>query len=533
MIAQRQREAWSSTAQRVFSAHPSVATVSVVSTSLAASFGHGDLVTAEIVQASCAALPTCFVNDAVADLLPPGDIRQQVEAATLRGLHHAWIVAEGGATEADALLPAEHDERVILAALPMADDMVAPMAVGIDAAWLVNDESGAQVFVIELIKAMARTPAIGRIVLLSDRGTMPGALSGVPKVQARTWSDALESGERLDVLHRPYQPGADTDFGRYRHVARAVAVTILDFIAYDNPAYHESPLAYRAYRRAFDAKVRQADQLFAISRHVGERLERQFAHQLLAPVRSIHLGTDHLDGIGDRHARPVVFAALSPKQFIAVLGNDFAHKNRDFAVKVFAEMCRRGYQGYLVLAGFHLDSGSSYAYELAEAGDFAGRVLRVGALPANDKTWLLGNAALVMYPTSSEGFGLIPFEAAALGTPTAFVRFGPLSETMPAVPAAPAWRVREFADHVFSLLADPEACVGAVRAAAATLSWDRCAEETIAGYRAMLREHATWHRALAQRHGPDLVTRLNETAADYARRALGRAQRLMGVVRRT
>ena len=42
-----------------------------------------------------------------------------------------------------------------------------------------------------------------------------------------------------------------------------------------------------------------------------------------------------------------------------------------------------------------------------------------------ERNWLLANAACVLYPTSAEGFGLLPFEAASFGTPCVHVAFGP------------------------------------------------------------------------------------------------------------
>jgi glycosyltransferase involved in cell wall biosynthesis len=528
-----ERGAWTAMAQRIFAAHPSVATVSVVSRELARSFGYGATRGIEVLQTAAAALPVCFVNERILDLVGTGDRPSQIDAATRRGLQHAWIVADQGASRTTDLWPAAApDSQVVIAALavPDLDDEPGPISLGIDAEWLLGGESGAQVFVFEMVKAMTLNPALDQVVLLSDSGAVPPALRGIAKISGRSWEDAVAGGKQLDVLHRPYQPGVDTDFVRYRQVARAVAVTVLDFIAYDNPAYHESPFAFRAYQRAFDAKVCEADQVFAISGHIGRRLQRQFAHRLLAPVRPVLLGTDHLDASVQRTPPtvPTALGELTPKQYLAVLGNDFAHKNRDFAVKVFADLCDGGYQGRLVLAGFHLDAGSTFDDELENAGAHANRVLRVGSLSSTDKTWLLQNAAAVLYPTSSEGFGLIPFEAAALGTPTAFVRFGPLGETMPDVPAADGWRVREFADHVRGLLAEPAAFVAQVNAARQALTWERCAAETIAGYRQMLRHEATWHAALAERRAPGTMRLLNEAASEQWRRAGGRMRRLAG-----
>ena len=334
------------------------------------------------------------------------------------------------------------------------------ISVGIDAAWLGGGESGAQVAATEMVRELARRPEIECVTLISESGGVPAGLQGIAKVSGAAWS-ALLAGDTpaVDIMHRPYQPGTDVDYRRYHRVARCVAVTVLDFIAYDNPNYHESEWAWRQYQQVFDENVCLADCVFAISRSVGTRLEHQFAHQLAGPVRPVLLGTNHLHTVAAASAPaelgPAV-GALENGRFLLVLGNDFEHKNRDFAVKVFADMRDRGYDGQLVLAGFHLDRGSSFGHELLGASGYTAQVIRLGSVSSAEKAWLLQTAQAVLYPTSAEGFGLVPFEAAALGTPTAFVRFGPLAETLPDVDACAAWQVRAFADHVFRLLADPD-----------------------------------------------------------------------------
>ncbi len=57
-------------------------------------------------------------------------------------------------------------------------------------------------------------------------------------------------------------------------------------------------------------------------------------------------------------------------------------------------------------------------------------------LPSPERNWLMRHADLVLYPSSAEGFGLVPFEAARFGTPTLFTRFGPLQELAPDIPVA-------------------------------------------------------------------------------------------------
>ncbi len=525
---------WLASAQRVCASRAEVATISI------GAAGPGP------VEAAAAALPLCVINGRVTDLLGLNDghhqtscaitvFQQWIETATLKGLIHLWLPGEAPAGLAMPLravpaLSAEH-ARFVPADLPAANDQRAvAISVGIDAAWLLGGQSGAQVFVFEMLKELAGRHEIGRIVLISESGGTPRSLDRVPKITGTSWAAALaDDAPMVDIMHRPYQPGEDVDYRRYHRVARAVALTVLDFIAYDNPAYHESAWSWRRYRQAFDENVCLADCVFAISRYVGSRLERQFAHQLPGPVRSVPLGTDHLEAGSDTGAvegtGPAV-SALGGTPFLLVLGNDFEHKNRDFAVRVFADMRDRGYDGRLVLAGFHLDGGSSFGHELSGAGRHADAVVRMGAVSTAEKMWLLRHAGAVLYPTSSEGFGLVPFEAAAVGTPTAFVAFGPLRETLNGVDASPAWQVRPFADYVFRLLADPATQVGQIRAAGASLTWALHVDRILEGYRALVSDGAPWRISAPALPGP--TVRLSRLFDAFRNRVTNKLRRLTG-----
>lgn len=439
---------------------------------------------------------------------------------------------------------------------PLPAETPAAISVGIDAAWLSETEGGSQVVVFEMIRELARRPAIDRIVLISGSGELPRAFSGIGKISGLAWPTALANGTPLvDIMHRPYQPGADVDYRRYHQVARCVALTVLDFIAFDNPAYHESTWSWHRYQEAFAENVALADCVFAISRYVGARLEQQLAHQLSGPVRTTLLGTDHLSksveattslglplqlvpdaGAPAGHPKeglPPPLAAIGPAisalegaRFLLVLGNDFEHKNRDFAVRVFADMCDRGYDGRLVLAGFHLDLGSSFGHELSGAGRHAEKIVRLASVSNADKVWLLGHAQAVLYPTSAEGFGLVPFEAAALGTPTAFVKFGPLCETLPGVEACAAWQVRPFADHVFGLLEHPDAQVSQIRAAGTALTWSSHVDQVLAGYQDLLSPGAPWRTRA--RVVPGRQDRLRRTVNAFDYRVRNKLRRLAG-----
>ena len=545
---------WLVLAKRIFTAQAEVSSLSIVRVDSddEAAIASQNSGLSEI-QATAAVLPLCFINGRVADLIGIGPdahrqycavatFREWIATATLKGLQHRWLRTTVGTRGGDiwgsrpqqvvpALDPGDRATLCAAVQLPDSRQESRPIALGIDATWLMGPESGTQVFVGEMIAELARRAEIQCIVLLSESGAVPNALRTVPKVHGLAWSAFADGAVRLDILHRPYQPDANVDYRRYHQAANCVALTVLDLIAYDNPSYHESRADWRQYQQDFEERVCLADRVFAISRYVASRLERQFAHRLSGPVRAIHLGTDHLQRVvqADRAGglrREV--AALEGQPFLLVLGNDFEHKNRDFAVKVFCDMCARGYSGRLVLAGFHLDLGSSFAHELTGAQEYASRIIRIGPVSNGEKTALLEGAQAVLYPTSSEGFGLVPFEAAALGTPTAFVSFGSLREILPAVSAASAWQVGPFADHVFGLLENPRDQIQQIRMAGSTLTWASCVDDILKNYDDMLRDGMPWQAARPT--VPGTGARAGRHARNFANRVVRKLRRLRAKV---
>ena len=115
-------------------------------------------------------------------------------------------------------------------------------------------------------------------------------------------------------------------------------------------------------------------------------------------------------------------------------------------------------------------------------------MLDLGAVGEEVKAGLYRDAAAVLYPTLYEGFGLIPFEAAAAGTPSLFAPVSALADALPADAALLVpWDARASADRVLALLRDPDAAarqVAAVTEAGAALTWDRAAAALAGVYEA-------------------------------------------------
>ena len=180
---------------------------------------------------------------------------------------------------------------------------------------------------------------------------------------------------------------------------------------------------------------------------------------------------------------------FAQKQFVVVLGTNYTHKNRDVAVRVVEELRERGRAISLVLAGAANSHGSSRQAEI-EAGLPNDWVFVIPDVLSAERNWLLKHGGTALYPTSAEGFGLIPHEAAAFGTPTVMVPFGPFAERLADLPVAPPdWEVKTLADACLRLLSDPaeaQAQVEALRLSEDQYDWRASAAGTVKAYQSLL-----------------------------------------------
>ncbi len=266
----------------------------------------------------------------------------------------------------------------------------------------------------------------------------------------------LDTDRRFDVAFRPFQPDVSFDTAFLRRYADRVIVSILDLIAYQNGSYFRSGEEWARYRGAIVGALRLVDAMTTISHDVARivRMERM----PIAPDRvyPVPYGTEHLE-ISAPLRMPEGFDATPGARFMVCLGTNYGHKNRDTAIRALRLLRARGHDLKLLLVGPAVPFGSSRELEAEAMMDLSSQdVVMMQNVAADERNWLLAHAELVLYPTSAEGFGLVPYEAAALGTPTIFFPFGPLSEVAGDLPMeARDWSPEAFAEQVEALIADP------------------------------------------------------------------------------
>ncbi len=371
------------------------------------------------------------------------------------------------------------------------------VSVLIDARTLTGPMTGTQVQVLEVIKALATTEQMRLTALvpdtLSDYGARAlNALSGVEQINMSAYSAARL--ERFDIVHRPFQVHHEADVKMLVGLGDRLIITHQDLIGYHNPAYYRNYEAWREYRRFTRLALTIADHVVFLSDHARDEA---LAEDLVEPQRAsvMHCGVDHRGVNLDEPPRPPSGAERLPTDAEAILclGTDFHHKNRLFALRLVEQLrLRHGWDGYLLLAGPHVDHGSSTDKEAELIGgseQLSGRVLDFKAVSDAEKLWLVERARLMLYPTVHEGFGLIPFEAAEQGLPCLWAHGTSLSEILPETEAGIVpWNLEQSGAQALELLRNDgarERNLSTIRAAAAGLTWAAAASKLVGIYRAV------------------------------------------------
>jgi glycosyltransferase involved in cell wall biosynthesis len=391
----------------------------------------------------------------------------------------------------------------------------------LDGRCLAQPLSGTQVQVLGLVGGLLRAGA--NVALLRPSELHPTVLPEVERLGDDVPFVELDGVGRPDVFHRAFQVRSLHELADCLSIGERLVLTHQDMIVDRTRAYVKSDAAWQDYRRTTAAALSSADEVGFFSRHAALDAASEGALDL-DRATVVTLGVDHVSHtfVDDSAPHP-----LGGRPYVLVVGNAYWHKNRLFAVRLVRSLVERhGWDGGLVLAGRDPGRGSSRPAEQAVLDSdpaFRSRVLDLGYVPAASQGALYRSAELVLFPSLYEGFGLIPFEAASLGTACAYTHRASMRELLPVVGALPSFDVEEAGSFVFRLLESGparERVVAGITEAARDLTWDR----TAAGYLDVYR------RALERE--PRTVSRLLLSVAPKASRVTAREAVVIDVYRR-
>lgn len=321
-----------------------------------------------------------------------------------------------------------------------------------------------------------------------------GPVASDPKQTVR-W---LTSGAHQELSRRPAHVLHCPAFVTPWRSPAPVVINLHDAAAQRFP--QDYPFEWRFYNRfILPAVARRAARIVALSEFARQEAVKyyrvkkarvavtyaapgsQYVPQSPEATRQVLADLALLDEEGQRRGQLILFS-----------GAPFSRKNLDVVLKAMAGASQDSSlaQAQLLISGATENSFEHYRTWIAEHG-LEGKVRWLGRVPHEAMPALYAAVDLLVYPSIYEGFGLPPLEAMSVGTPVVAAAASCLPEILGDGALMPQPHDhRGFADAIESVLSRPDLraeMVARGRARAAQYTWQRCADRTVAAYRAARR----------------------------------------------
>jgi glycosyltransferase involved in cell wall biosynthesis len=425
-------------------------------------------------------------------------------------------------------LDQESDKNSALAhALLAASVTLEPLQVTVDARLLAWGINGSIVHAVELLGALdARNDTHVRALLPETLGDEAGrALGKMPSIERLSVAALDGPIARTHVAHRPWQAVSIDDMKLLDRLGERSVVTNQDLIGYRTPSTYASQQDWLDYRRV----TREALAFAAMVLFLSKTAAADARSEELVPVermRVVQLGA-HSEYLTLEPDAKAPAGVGSDRPFLLVLGNRFKHKNVGFALELLATLAtEHDWQGGLVIAGYDPPNGSSAEADsdwLRRHPRYSDRVHAIGPVTEAEKAWLLRAGAAVVYPSTYEGFGLVPFEAAAAGTPCLVAHVSSLRDTIgEELALLTPWDAEASAQRAIAVLTDEaarSALVAGIQSAGKALTWEATGDALFAAYHDAVRLPAPAASRLLDRLTP-VGDRPKRALSSRSRRAL-------------
>ena len=221
------------------------------------------------------------------------------------------------------------------------------------------------------------------------------------------WSKE-EEHEHFDVFHSPF-------FHAPIMKKAKLVLTVHDLRLYRYPQTY-NPLRYLFLKRAVKDSIRRADHIISISEFTKQEIV-ELCKVTPEKVTVIHEAIN-LEAFSDKQLEnyilPKEYAEIGKRRFLFSLGHIEPRKNYPRLIEAFRKLKEKKENSdlKLVIAGKKYVNYKDTIKLMKETPD----VVYLDFIPRELLLWLYKNATLFVFPSTYEGFGFPPLEAASLGT---------------------------------------------------------------------------------------------------------------------
>lgn len=286
--------------------------------------------------------------------------------------------------------------------------------------------------------------------------------------------------ENLDLLHSPVS--ASPYFTSKKSV-----VTVLDltFLLYPETMTKRSRFYWDFFMRL---SIKKAWRIITMSEStkgdlinyfgVPDKKIRVIHISLIEDLSRSKLAKSHIERVKKKYGLP--------ERYILYLGTLEPRKNIKRLVQAFYKVKKKGDIEYkLIIAG---KKGWLFSdiFQVVNDLDLRDDVIFTGFIPDKDLPGIYSGAALFVFPSLYEGFGLPPLEAMACGTPVITSNVSSLPEVVGnAAILIDPYNIEELADAIYRVLSDANLRSEMINKGLSQVkkfSWERCARETLRVY---------------------------------------------------
>ncbi len=224
--------------------------------------------------------------------------------------------------------------------------------------------------------------------------------------------------------------------------------------------------------------MEEADRIIPVSRYTGSIIESHYGIEG-SKVRPIHNGAEPVKDFRTRRR--------FPERLVLFLSRLTAQKGPEFFLEIASKVLEKHAGVRFVMAG----TGEKLR-QLIETGAFkglGGKFHFTGFLDKEKVNELLSMTDVYCMPSVSEPFGLSALEAAQFGIPAVLSKQSGVAEVLKGALTADFWDTNLMAEHIVSLLNDPDLRRGVVEQAKADIAaatWDAAAAKVMDVYRELL-----------------------------------------------